>query len=287
MSDNLLDRIPEHLQDKIPSEQIDRISKSQLLTSVVVEFAQLAQLLKQDVDECHRLGKENWENQFWRRSIYRAAFTWIEGTAYQMKQVAFKTHGLLGTEFSREEIVLLLEESYSLRDNGRVKERHDNYQRTAPNLRFAYAAMARGFGCDLELDVGGEGWQMFLEAIATRNRLTHPKSLADLNVTDEELAALAKVIIWFDEHVGALGQVCTASIQAKTVQSRQDNAQALNDLASNAMSTFLQIGALDKAIKQFDQVEAEGLDETASKEVQETKSILEGLKQNLIDSLRQ
>lgn len=287
MNDDLLDRIPKYLRDRVPPEQLNRISQSQLLTNMVGEFIQLAQRLKQDVNECLRLGKANWRDQSWRRFVYRAAFAWIEGVTYQMKQVAFKTHGLLGTEFSRGEIVLLLEESYNLQDNGSVKERHDNYPRIAPNLCFAYAAMARGFGCDLKLDLGGEDWQMFLEAVKTRNRLTHSKSLIALDVMDEEIIALAKIMIWFDEQVGALGRACTASIQAKTAQSRQDNAQVLNDDFSNAKSTFQQIGALDKVIRQLDQAQVEGPDETASKEAQEVKSVLEGLRQKLIEGLRQ
>ena len=37
-----------------------------------------------------------------------------------------------------------------------------------------------------ELDVSGSEWQSFRRAIKIRDRITHPKSVSDLNISDED-----------------------------------------------------------------------------------------------------
>lgn len=137
--------------------------------------------------------------------------------------------------------------------------------------------MAKAIGCDLELDVGGQDWQHFHDAIAIRNRLTHPKALSELEVTDKEIETLCLVIVWFDKQISELSQACSTIVQKRAVQTREDSVRETTAIVNRATSVFTQLDALNKAIQQL-QGELENDDLIAT---------LVELKQQLLDSLKQ
>jgi len=57
------------------------------------------------------------------------------------------------------------------------------------------------FGTTVDLPVGSTSWQEFLTAIEVRNRITHPKDTADLQVSDNEIAVCKRVCGWFNERI--------------------------------------------------------------------------------------
>ncbi len=104
--------MPNYVKDSIPANVKRKIEENQALQAAIYEFSDLYSLLKQDVSELHEFGTQSESGQAWRRSSYRAVFSWIEGVVYQMKQVALQTQGgYYQANFSRAEIVYLREES--------------------------------------------------------------------------------------------------------------------------------------------------------------------------------
>lgn len=67
--------------------------------------------------------------------------------------------------------------------------------------------VAQMLGSDLQVDFGNGGWDSLKKAIAIRNRITHPKSLDDLIVSDIDVETAQSGFFWF---IGVSGDVMEA-----------------------------------------------------------------------------
>ena len=101
---------------------------------------------------------------------------------------------------SSAEIALIKEETFDLDDKGQPKSR-PLFLQLPKNVRFMFSLIIRFREIPLDLKVGGRGWQSFLAAIEVRNRLMHPKSESDLNVSDDELNSVQIAYRWYFAHV--------------------------------------------------------------------------------------
>ncbi len=171
---NPLSSMPKHLQDMIPADTKQKLAENQTLQAAIYELADVKGLLEEDVKQLIELGKGRESDQMWRRSLYRAMFSLIEGVVYQMKQVAICTQGgFYQADFSREELALLHEESYSLR-RGRSRTSFGNFAPIEQSLKFAYKKLAEGLNLSVSLEVSTQGWEQFKKAKEIRNNLIHP-----------------------------------------------------------------------------------------------------------------
>jgi hypothetical protein len=55
----------------------------------------------------------------------------------------------------------------------------------------------QAIGAEPRIDQSGDGWPSFKASIKLRNRITHPKRLADFNVSDEEVRTLHRAVEWW------------------------------------------------------------------------------------------
>jgi len=123
---------------------------------------------------------------FTHRSYIRAVMTLIEGNTSRFKQAALWIHTNDHPVFSPEEITCLKEEFVTLKENGKV------HVKSLPipiltNLSFALDCYCRAMNKPFHFDKSSEGWESLKKAIAIRNRITHPKSIDDLHISDEDL----------------------------------------------------------------------------------------------------
>ena len=147
---------------------------------------------------------------FDRRNLVRTFFTLVEGDTFYRKQLALMVHETtLSLEasttpvFSAEELLLLKDRAPELTTKGEVRI-SQKFLRLSDNLRFSFATAAKAFGSDYQLDVSRDGWQAFLKALETRHRLTHPKTIDDLDVTEADLVNLSTAVKWYFESVAGL-----------------------------------------------------------------------------------
>ena len=98
--------------------------------------------------------------------------------------------------FTPAEISLLEEKLYDLDDKGRAQER-GKFIPISSNIKFAFAAIARAYPVNYTLKTDGKGWNAFQAALKTRNRITHPKTVNDLKLTDDEVQQAADAATWF------------------------------------------------------------------------------------------
>jgi len=134
-----------------------------------------------------------------RRLLVKSVFSFIEAVTFMVKTLA-----LLADEeaprLSPGEVALAREEAYELRESGSVRVRPARL-RSKDNLRLAFKLIAKANELDYDLDVSGTAWQALQRALHVRDRLTHPKRMADLDVTEDEARAAIEAFEWVDRQL--------------------------------------------------------------------------------------
>jgi hypothetical protein len=166
------------------------------------EFKNMFELASEDV-EFFRNKLLSEDNQLWRRAYIRTTFAEIEAMVFRMKQVALKSCDMFGIKLSEAEINLIQEQSFDLRENGEIKTQA-KFLRLQSNLRFAFKVFSRVLHFKYSLEVSSDGWTFFDEALRIRNRLTHPKSLSDFHISDQDEIIVIKASDWFKESMKGL-----------------------------------------------------------------------------------
>lgn len=156
----------------------------------------MQKVLTQDMLECGRLLNDETPTDSAARSFVRTVFAMIEGTTFNLKEMALNlsTHGR--GNFSKAELAMLEEVSYDLGDKGEAITQ-TKFMKLPTNIRFAFDAAARAFGVTYKLEVGDSGWSMFKEALNIRNRITHPKKIDDLKMSEAEVQKVIDTGAWF------------------------------------------------------------------------------------------
>jgi hypothetical protein len=143
-----------------------------------------------------RLNKD--DTQYERRVYVRTLFATIEGIVFAIKQELLE--GLAQIACSHEEVAILREETYSLNSKGGVVSQ----KKLIPiddNLLFVANKILAQRLSPQRIDTSGSEWFDFKKAIAIRHRITHPKSALALTITDDELAIMRRVVVWFVDKV--------------------------------------------------------------------------------------
>ena len=149
--------------------------------------------LIEDVCESFKILEGQPESQYHRRTVARTVFSFVEGTV-----------SILKLELRRD--IEMERYSYNLKEEEReflyeVKE-HDGKEKRFfipidENIKktFKFAVSVWRIKC-FSLNTGESGYNSFIQAKETRNRLTHPKTYYDLQVTDDEMKDMARTFCW-------------------------------------------------------------------------------------------
>jgi len=154
--------------------------------------------LSKDLDQASKLLQEN-DSQFTRRIYLRSLFAFIEGNSFHLRQMALAAHNHRTQCFSNEEIVMLEEKDIGIKDNGvlKVRKKHIDF---ATNIRFSQNSYIKAIGGD-QPDYTSNGWAQLKKALKLRNRITHPRSEEDLNISDDELNVIHEAKEWYSSNV--------------------------------------------------------------------------------------
>ncbi|MGB8367797.1 MAG: hypothetical protein WCF71_00740 [Verrucomicrobiia bacterium] len=74
------------------------------------------------------------------------------------------------------------------------------------NFKFVVAMFGRLCGSKYAVSYGAAGHKAFIRTISVRDRLMHPKAIADLSVTDQETVDLQAAWQWYQTEMVALGK---------------------------------------------------------------------------------
>jgi hypothetical protein len=191
-TNKLIADIREALEGHIPEETIAKIESQ---ARRIGEIDSLATVLRQDYQLLLNESVANPNDQLGRRTLIRTEFAVIEGAVSSHKQMVIDYCKRNGLELSQAEYALLHEESYELDDNGKPRIA-EKFLKLPANLKFAFSMYASKIG-GIEFALDPSGWQNFLAAIKIRNRLIHPKSVSDLEVTDADMHCVMQAATWY------------------------------------------------------------------------------------------
>ena len=185
-----------HFVGKFP-EFVDLVFRPvQEFSNEVQDFILRWSELNNDQDRCAQACFNAMEDQFWRRTFVRSIFVSLEASAYGLKRIALLSHRLHQIDFSPADVAILSEEKYTLDDKGETRMKETNFQSFVPNMKFAFKAFAKANGVTFTLDLSQTPLADFEQV---RNRLTHPKRLSDLTVSNAELETAVKIVAGFSE----------------------------------------------------------------------------------------
>jgi hypothetical protein len=136
------------------------------------------------------------DDSYSRRNYIRVLFASIELGIYLLNRTVLVAATGGSGPLTFADLVMLREQTFNLDESGQVRIR-DKFLRLADNLRFTVRCVEKGFGLSLNFDAAGTHWDDFKHATKVRNRITHPKSHQDLQVTDQEIALAQRVGDWF------------------------------------------------------------------------------------------
>jgi hypothetical protein len=130
-----------------------------------------------------------------RRIYARSVFALIESLTENLKHIALSSNKLTGNKPSAAEISLLKEETYALTEAGELYK-DPKFIDLPRNIRFTYRVSARLFNSDYKLQFDA-GWSVFISAFDIFNRVSHPKSTADLQISDSDLDTIDQAHQWY------------------------------------------------------------------------------------------
>ncbi len=137
------------------------------------------------------------------RTTIRTYSALIEGLLYQMRQVARNSESEDYTVYTFEEQMMLSEKIVSLNAKGEI-EKKDNFERALPMLLFTFKQFAKVHGASFSPDTGVHGWECMKQFIAIRNRIVHPKSKDDLELSKNDWHNVNLGIDWFHSSIKSL-----------------------------------------------------------------------------------
>ncbi|UVO55535.1 hypothetical protein [Sphingomonas sp. SUN039] len=167
--------------------------------------------------------RETNDSQTARRDLIRTLFAFIEGAVWtyreHIREVAASVHG----ELPPATQLALAELTYSVSETGRVITQPKYLSLTAM-IRMT-TNLAGTIAPNLAVDFAGAGWSSLKRAVGIRNRVTHPKSKADLIIEPSDIVATWAAIRWV---LGLVEGAMTA-----TVQSQAEYLRELKELADD------------------------------------------------------
>lgn len=167
-------------------------------TQALLEIAHVGELYSQMIDDVAKCLAwiDVLDDQFSRRQYVRSAFALVEAATYRMKQIVYAFHQQGDCSLEAGEADLLAEVTYSLRKDGKVVSSRRSLP-TVGNIRFALDKFAQHSAPGYSVNWSDHGWSEFQKALDLRHRLTHPKGLNDLGVSDKELDIVKQGFEWY------------------------------------------------------------------------------------------
>lgn len=164
------------------------------------------QILAGDVQHALSQARESGE-QADKRNLIRAIISAAEGVSWDCRN---HVHSIL-KDFGQTTALLDLafaELTYSVSERGLLIEQPRFISITAM-IRLT-VNVAKAMCPQLHVDFGSAGWSRLKKAISIRNRITHPKQMSDLTVSEDDIEAALSGFFWL---LAVSGDIMEASLR--------------------------------------------------------------------------
>jgi hypothetical protein len=158
-------------------------------------------LLRADVEACEAALKKE-DAPHLRRELVRTVYALFEASTFYLKRIAVTTARGGGLKLNREATAALLDESYGVKSDGSPYSRRAKIP-TLSNIKLSLGALAICAQASYAPSYDDGGWAALCTGLEVRDRLTHPKSLSDLEVLEEELGQVRRAVRWYHDTLTA------------------------------------------------------------------------------------
>jgi hypothetical protein len=173
----------------------------------IAEYKRISEMLADDVQEVIRMFRAS-PTECMRRTYAKTAFTFLEGDLYAFKQLILALEKILtlwipprGAShivlFTEEQRAMLKEFTYEITNDGEARQ--TTYRaRFTDSFKFVVNVLHQVMRLDSKVNYSDPGWNALINARKIRNRLTHPKSLESLAVTDNDIETIQTAVGWYE-----------------------------------------------------------------------------------------
>jgi len=152
----------------------------------------LLEVLRADIDAAYRALEAERESQYLRRCVVRGIFSFIEAVVECVK-VELRSTVRLGYY---PENALTSKERETLGPLAVIGAPLGKFLPLDQNIKRTFKLATKVWVLDFRLATSGEDFHDFLAAKSARNRLTHPRTLYDVEVTDHDMHCHTVAGMW-------------------------------------------------------------------------------------------
>lgn len=138
------------------------------------------------------------DSPFKRRVMVRAIFACIEAYIWHLKQLARAMHPAKPNVLTSEELYELDEIKPNRDKRGDFSPAKSSFK---TRVKQAFHLYAKVLGHHYTLPLDDSSGRNFLASIEIRDRITHPKTAHDWQVSDHEVQQVTQAWIWFGERL--------------------------------------------------------------------------------------
>jgi hypothetical protein len=148
-----------------------------------------------DMIQCEAILKQS-DSPFARRNLVRATFAYFEGLVYSVKDRMVDS-ALAGESlrFTAGVLVNLMDEVPRPNRQGKL-ELEANRVPFLNSCAFLLRVLAESRGIDSGPFFSDNGWNQMQASLSMRHRITHPKQVEDLEISDSELENIRGAYRW-------------------------------------------------------------------------------------------
>ena len=129
-----------------------------------------------------------------KRAYIRTVFSFIEGNSYRMKQLWLDCHNKGVIQLDVRQLIDINE--VKIDKNGKAKVSKLSFKES---IKSSFSIPSKKFNINNPLKTNGNDWSNFNEALKIRHRLTHPKTVEDLDVTDQDMLIIENACEFYRE----------------------------------------------------------------------------------------
>lgn len=183
-----------------------------------VRLEELLEQLREDISSAYIALEDERSSQYLRRCVVRAVFSFVEAVIECIKwelRTSVRTSEFTGQLSDKEQETL-----GSLHVVG---PRDDRFLPLDQNIRRTFRLAAKVWQLKgFRLNTDGEEFQSFLAAKSARNRLTHPKTVYDIEVTDNDMHCHTVAGMWVQTELVRLMNARLTSLMDCLPESNRD-----------------------------------------------------------------
>jgi hypothetical protein len=185
----------EDLLGKLPHGRLreDQIEELLAFADTNDKRDELFQTIGDDVNIARQALKQNPQSQFLWRTFVRTTFAMVEGSLNILADELLEMQKRSSIRLTKDETEKLTEQAPT--KDGKNKPRFISLAKKVLCVFLIYSQKMADF--DYVIDTTTKEWENFQDAIEIRNRLTHPRTAADLYIADKQQSTVLDGSSWF------------------------------------------------------------------------------------------